>query len=262
MAANRRCTVLSAKGLSARRVAYVRVVLQTALNRAWKWQLLPRNPVTLTDPPRWIGHHVTALTEEHARLLLTAFDASPHGALYATALALGLRRGELLGLRWMDIDLDAATATIYGQVQRIDGAWQRVEPKTGRSRRTLPPPQFLVERLRAWRLASLEKRLAAGPLWQDFGLVFPSERGTPHDGGNVSHRFARFLKSAELSPMRFHDLRHGTATLLLAQGVDLRTIAEILGHSQISITANLYSHVSVEMKRRAASAMDAVMGGG
>ena len=134
-----------------------------------------------------------------------------------------------------------------------------MEPKTDRSQRTLMLPAFLATRLKQERARSLERRLAGGPDWQDFDLVFPSEHGTPHHGENVSHRFARFLRVQGLPPMRLHDLRHGTATLLLSQGVDLRTIADILGHTQISITADLYAHVAPELKHRAATATDAVM---
>lgn len=254
-------TQMMQNGLSARRTAYLRNVLRNALGRAVKWGLLPRNPASLTDAPRWNHRHVEAMTEAQARSLLALFDGERFGGIYATALALGLRRGEVLGLRWSDVDLDAGTIAIGGQFQHHDGAWHYLEPKTDRSRRMLALPAFLKARIQEQRSRVLEQRLRAGAQWQDYELVFPSEQGTPHYGENISHRFARLLRQSGMPAMRLHDLRHGAASLLLAQGVTLREIMEILGHAQISITADLYTHIAPEMKRRAAVAMDAVMTG-
>ncbi|MGE0541496.1 MAG: tyrosine-type recombinase/integrase [Dehalococcoidia bacterium] len=248
-------------GVSAHRTAYVRNILRNALGRAVKWGLIPRNPAALTDAPRWNRRHVEAMTDAEARALLALFDGDRFGGIYTTALALGLRRGEVLGLRWSDVDFDAGTLAIGGQFQYYDGAWCYMEPKTDRSQRTLALPAFLKARLQEQRSRVLEQRLRAGPLWQDHDLVFPTDRGTPHHGENISHRFARLLRQAGMPAMRMHDLRHGAASLLLAQGVTLREIMEILGHAQINITADLYTHIAPEMKRRAAVAMDAVMTG-
>lgn len=122
----------------------------------------------------------------------------------------------------------------------------------------LAPPVFLVVIIRAYRKRQFEERLATGPAWQDWDIVFPSARGTPWDGTNVTHAFVRRAREAGLPPMRFHDLRHGAASLMLAQGITLREIMEQLGHSQISLTANLYTHVAPDMKRRVAAGMDAL----
>jgi integrase len=251
-----------AAGIGPRRVAYVRTVLRIALGCAVRWGLVPRNVAALTDAPRWEERRVAALTVEQARAFLAACDRDAHGALYATALALGLRRGEALGLRWQDVDLDAGTLTVDGQYQRVGRTWVRLEPKTASSRRTLVLPDFLIPRLRAWRTRQLEQRLVAGPAWRDYDLMFPGDDGAPMYTGTLAYRFARFLVGNGLPPMRFHDLRHGTATLLLAQGVGLREIAEILGHTRIGITADLYAHVAPELKRRAAAMLDAAIGGG
>jgi integrase len=129
---------------------------------------------------------------------------------------------------------------------------------TPRSRRTLALPTFIVTALHAHRIRQNERRLRAGAVWPDFGLVFPSDDGTPWDGTNVTHAFARRVREAGLPPMRFHDLRYGAALLMLAQGITLREIMEQLGHSQISLTANLYTHVAPHMKRRVAAGMDAL----
>ena len=176
-------------------------------------------------------------------------------------LSLGLRRGELLGLRWRDVDLDAGTLTVRHQVQKQGGDWRFVEPKSRESRRALPMPPFLVESLRAHRTRQLAQRFAAGPIWQDHDLVFPTEVGTPQDGMNVTHRFAAQLRAAGLPHMRLHDLRHGAATLLLASGFTLREVQEILGHSTFRMTADIYGHISQDVKRQWSERMQRAFGG-
>jgi integrase len=247
-----------AAGLSPRTVQYLHAVIRAALGRAVKWNLIARNPATLIDPPRVEQKQVEALSTTHALAIVEAFRGHRMKALITVALAVGLRQGEALGLRWHDLDLDAATLTVRYQVQRIDGEWQFTEPKSKRSRRKLALPTFVVVALRAHRTRQLEERLAAGASWQDWNLVFPSAVGTPYDGTNVTHEFQTRLAAAGLPRMRFHDLRHGAATLLKSKGVDLRDIMEILGHSQISLTANLYTHIAPELMREAAAKMDAI----
>lgn len=136
---------------------------------------------------------------------------------------------------------------------------QLVETKTARSRRTLVLPPIVISALRAHRARQAMERLAAGERWVDLDLVFPSERGTLADGPNVTHRFHKLLKRAELPPMRFHDLRHACASLLLVQGVHPRVVMETLGHSQISLTMNTYSHVLPALQREAADRMEAIL---
>lgn len=156
-------------------------------------------------------------------------------------MVIGLRQGEALGLRWQDIDLDRGLLTVARQLQRIDGKLILTEPKTPRSRRTLQLPAVAIEALRAHKLRQLEERLAAGPAWQDSGLVFTTAIGTPLDARNVVRHFHRLLAKAGLPRMPFHNLRHTAASLLLAQGLDIRVVQHVLGHSQISLTANLYA---------------------
>ena len=138
---------------------------------------------------------------------------------------------------------------------------QLVEPKTTRSRRTVNLPEMAIKALRAHKGRQLENRLLAGSAWIDNGLIFPSPtKGTPIDPHSLHDDFKRILKKAKLPDCRFHDLRHSAASLMLAQGVPLRTIQEILGHSSITLTANLYAHVGDQLKREAADAMDLIMG--
>lgn len=231
--------------LSARSVGYIRVVLRAALNHARKWNLVARNAAELTESPRVRRFEIKPLTLERARALLAQAKGDRLEALYAVALASGLRMGETLGLRWQeDIDLDKGRMTINQAIQRQTGAGLvAVEPKTERSRRTIELPAPLIAALKAHRVRQIETRLAAGSLWQDSGLVFTSAVGTPLEPRNLHRSFKAMLVKAGLPDIRFHDLRHSAASLMLAQGVELRTIQQILGHSSISLTANTYAHV-------------------
>jgi integrase len=145
------------------------------------------------------------------------------------------------------------------QLQRVAGVLELRELKTDKSRRALPLPGFVVAALRERRICQLQDRLAAGADWEEWGLVFASLRGTPLDPKNVTHRFQDVLKRAGVPRMRFHDLRHGCATLLLAQGENLKLIQEQLGHSTISTTADVYAHVLPEIQRSAADRLDGLL---
>jgi integrase len=134
-----------------------------------------------------------------------------------------------------------------------------VEPKSARSRRTIRMPQIVITALKAHRKRQLEERMALGNAWQDSGLVFTSPIGTPMEPRNMTREFHKMLKDADVPRVRFHDLRHTAATLLLAQGVDPRTIMETLGHSQISLTLNTYSHVLPALQAEAAAKLDAIL---
>lgn len=249
-------------GFSPRSVQYMHSVLSRALNRAVKWDLVPRNVCKLVSSPRVPRRPVDPLSPEDARHLLDTVAGDRNAALYSVAMALGLRKGEALGLRWPDVGLDAATLTVRFALQRVDGKRQLVEPKSDRSRRTLPLPDVAVKALRVHRVRQLEERLVAGSRWQETGHVFTTTIGTPMDERKVSKDFKKALAKAGLSPKRFHDLRHTAASLLLAQGVHPRTVMETLGHSQISLTLNTYSHVMPAVLRDAATKMDAILSGG
>jgi integrase len=174
-----------------------------------------------------------------------------------------LRQGEALGLMWSDLDLEIGTLRVRRASQRIPHqGTQLVETKTERSRRTLVMPPIVNSALRSHRARQALERLTAGQHWVDLDLVFPSERGTLADGPNVTHRFHKLLKRADLPPMRFHDLRHACASLLLVQGVHPRVVMETLGHSQISLTMNTYSHVLPALQRDAADRMEAILQAG
>jgi integrase len=182
-------------------------------------------------------------------------------ALYTVALAVGLREGEALGLRWDDVDLEAGTLSVRAAVQRLNGKLRMEEVKTDTSRRLIVLPRVAVEGLQAHRQRQLAECARLGKRWADTGLVFTSTRGTPLEPRNVVRHFHETLRKAGLPHKRFYDLRHTCASLLLVQGVHPRVVMEILGHSQIGLTMNTYSHVIPTLQKEAASRMDELLSG-
>lgn len=251
-----------ASGLSARRVHYIRAVLRTALNQALRWNLVAWNVATLVDSPRVEANQVQVLDTNQSRDLLNTVDSHRLGALFSVAMAVGLRLGEALGLRWVDVDLDQGVLRVRQALQRQKGkGLVFVEPKSRRSRRSLALPDIIVTALRAHRVQQQKERLLAGSRWRNSGLVFTTAIGTPLDDRNIRKEFMALLTKAGLPRVRLHDLRHTCASLLLAQGVHPRVVMEILGHSQISLTLDTYSHVLPALEREAADKMNAALGG-
>ena len=236
-----------------------REVLRAALNQAVRWELVSRNVAALTDPPRHRTRQIEPLTPEQASTLLAAVAGHRLEALITVAVGLGLRQGEALGLRWQDVDLEAGVLSVRQTLERAGSEPRFGEPKTARSRRTINLPGVVAAALRRHRTRQLEERLAAGARWRDSGLVFTTTIGTTIDKSRLHKDFKAILRAAELPDIRYHDLRHTAATLLLAQGVDPRTIMETLGHSQISLTMNTYAHVMPALQREAAAKMDEIL---
>jgi integrase len=252
-----------AAGASPRSVAYLRVVLRAALNKARKWNLVARNVAELVDPPKAERYRIEPLSPQQARRLLDTVMGNRLEALYAVAIASGLRMGEILGLGWQDIDLERGQMAISRSLQRQKGrGLVLIDTKTDRSRRTIALPQPLIAVLRAHRIRQLQERLAAGSRWQDRALVFTSTVGTGVEPRNLHRAFKVLLAKAGLPEIRFHDLRHSAASLMLAQGVPLRVVMEVLGHSSISLTANTYSHVMPSLVQDAAEKMGDLLFGG
>ena len=237
-----------------------RDVLRTALNQALRWELVSRNVAVLTDPPRHRTREITPLTPRQAGTLLAAVTGHRLEALITVALGLGLRQGEALGLRWEeDVDLEAGQLSVRQTLVRAGREPRFEEPKTDRSRRTITMPGVVAAALRRHRTRQLEEQLAAGPEWRQSGLVFTTPIGTPIDRGRLHGTFKAILRSAGLPDIRYHDLRHTAATLLLVQGVDMRTIMATLGHSRISQTMDLYAHMMPTLRGHAAEQMDAIL---
>ena len=236
-----------------------REILRTALNQAVRWELVSRNVAALTDAPRHRPRQIEPLTPEQAATLLAAVADHRLEALITVAVGLGLRQGEALGLRWEDVDFDAGVLSVRQTLERGGREPRFGEPKTARSRRTITMPGIVAAALRRHRTRQLKERLVVGARWRDSGLVFTTTIGTAMDKSGLHKAFKGILHGAELPDIRYHDLRHTAATLLLAQGVDPRTIMETLGHSQISLTLNTYAHVMPALQREAAAKMDEIL---
>ncbi|MFG2594568.1 tyrosine-type recombinase/integrase [Streptomyces sp. NPDC048462] len=240
------------KRLSPLTVTYVHAVLKSALEHAVREDELPRNVArnvkTTTPRPR----RFQPLTATEARRFLqTAADDRLH-ALYELALRTGLRKGELLGLHWEDLDLDSGTATIHRSLQRTRSQGLTVlNTKTLASERRIALPTECINSLKIHQEQQQEERQAAGTGWSATRLVFTTPNGRPLDPTNLTRRFRHLLHKAGLRTIRFHDLRHSTATLLLEQGVDLVVIKELLGHAHIGVTAGVYAHVRLRLQRQA-----------
>jgi integrase len=251
---------LIAAGLAPRTIRNVRAVLRDALNQAVRRRRIAYNVAALVELPRAEKPSIHPLMPEQARSLLDAVRGDPLEALYRVALSLGLRRGEILALRWEDIDFDQQELRVSGSVRRTGGVLCRRPPKTQSSIRTLPVPAILLQVLRRHHVQQVEARQRND--WQEQGLVFPSSVGTIMEPGNLHRHFKGVLARAGLpTTVRFHDLRHSCATLLLAQGVPLVVVRDTLGHTQISTTADIYGHVLPETHRRAVDGLDALLGG-
>ncbi|MBE0430087.1 MAG: site-specific integrase, partial [Thermoleophilia bacterium] len=250
------------KGLSARTAQLTHSIIRRALGQAYQWQLVPRNVATLVRPPRGRRFEPAPLTPEQVRAFLEAVKGDRLEAFYTVATALGLRRGEALALRWEDIDLEAGALTVRHTLQNLHGGgWSLAEPKSRNSRRTLGLPAFALLALKEHRKRQFEEKLRQGKRWRDHGFVFTSIIGTPLDGNNMYKCFKTLLKENGLPDIRFHDLRHTAGTMLCIQGVHPRVAMETLGHSQIGLTMNLYTHVASELQREAADKIDALLSG-
>lgn len=253
------------RGLSARTVRYTHAVLRRALKQAVRWKYIPRNPCDDADPPKVQREEMRPLDREEARRLLkTAAKPDPTGhpdrfhALYVLAVHTGMRPGELLALKWEDIDLESSTLSIN---RTLSMTGEFAPPKTAKSRRRVRLTTGSVTALRAHRKRQLEERIRLSSLWRDHGLVFPSTVGTPLNYRNVVRAFKDLLSRADLpSTIRLYDLRHTCATLLLSRNVHPKYVQELLGHASITLTLDTYSHVLPGMDGGATSAMDEALG--
>jgi integrase len=232
-------------GLSPRTVQIIHATLYKSLKQAVRWSLVPRNVCEVVIPPRVPKSEIKPLDSRQAKkLLATARDTQPFFyPLYALAVTTGMRSGEILGLQWRDVNLDAGTLQVRRTV--FNGAVSA--PKTSRSNRGIRLPKMAVEALR---------RHPRSSEW-----VFCSKNGTSLSVHNLHNRsWKPLLRRAGLPNIRFHDLRHTCATLLLSKGVHPKLVQELLGHSSIEITLDTYSHVLPSMGDGAASAMDELLG--
>jgi integrase len=253
---------LLAKGLAPATVLQAHRVLSRALKVALQRGKVARNVCALVDSPTVDRVEVQPLSGVEARRILAAAAGDRNAARWSVALALGLRQGEALGLPWDALDLEAGSLTVRQALQRQQGqGLVIVAPKSRAGRRTIALPLQLREALRQHRVAQLAERMAAGPEWEDHGLVFAQPNGRPLDPRGDHRAWRALLAAAGVRGARLHDARHTAATLLLQQGVPARVVMEILGHSQITLTLGTYSHVVPELAEDAARRMGEALWG-
>ncbi|MET7453738.1 site-specific integrase [Streptomyces sp. NPDC005574] len=233
-------------------------VLRTALSAACREELIARNVAGLVEPPRASSRELSPWTLDETLDFLAASRKDPLYAAFVLAIAMGLRRGELVGLRWTDVDLDKRVLYVRQQTQRRRGVLYDDDTKNRRNR-ALPLPAMCIAPLRWHRMRQVAAKQRAGESWDDGGYVFATRTGRPIEPRNVYRSFTRVAESAGLRVIRLHDARHGCATLLTAAGVAPRVVMEILGHSQISITMDVYTHVVQDTQREAISHMDRLL---
>jgi len=239
--------------LSARTVRNIHKVLSEALSHAVKWQILVRNVALAVDPPRPSQPEMATFTEEQARLFLEAAADFPYHELFTVALYTGMRRSELLGLPWKDVDLYLAQLSVTQTLHRLsDRGFVFTKPKTAKSRRTIALPPTVCILLRQLKERQIAERLLLGLRLQDDDLVFSKPDGKPLDPSTITHTFRKIVKRAELPILRLHDLRHTHASLMLKQRVHPKIVSERLGHSSIGITLDTYSHVMPGLQEAAA----------
>jgi integrase len=236
-------------GLSKTTVLQLHRILHHALRDATRWNLLSRNVSELVTPPHKARHDFATLSPEQARRFLDAAKGDRLEALYVLALTTGMREGELFGLRWADVNFDAGALHLLKQL------------KTSTSRRQVLLVDVATEALLAHRSRQDEERGQLGAAWDDQDLVFPNTVGRPlHPRNFLRRSFYPLLDRAGLPRIRFHDLRHSAATLLLGLGIHPKIVSELLGHSQVGITLDLYSHVTATMQQEAVRAFQGLLG--
>lgn len=269
----------SAEGLSPRMVRHLRGTLRAALNQAVEWQLIARNPAAARIRlPQLNEREVNALTADEVKALLSVSATDAYSvsvgekqltrhklhALWVVAVYLGLRQSEILGLRWSSIDWTNVTLRVDKQLQRVDGRLVLTEPKTKGSVRTLPMPPTVAAALRDHAaLQDVAKQEAArlgNNVYRMDGYVFATAIGTPIDPRNLIREWHALLKRAKLRRIRFHDLRHTAATLMLSAGVDIKLVAETLGHRDATMVLKVYGHVLPHQRNEAAQKMEAILG--
>src|SRR5215203_699325 len=244
-------------GLSPATVQKIHVVLHKALSQAVKWSLVPRNVTEAVSAPRPSPKEMRPLSAEEVRRLLEVASGDRLEALWVLAVQTGMRQGELLALKWTDVDLEAGKVSVRRTLTRESGHYTLGEPKTKKSRRTVKLTGAATEVLRSHLSCQMADIDRLGDLYRDQGLVFTTDSRVPLNPSNVRNRnLRRLTRKAALPEIRFHDLRHTCATLLLSRNVHPKIVQEMLGHSTVAITLDTYSHVLPGMGDQAATAME------
>ena len=246
--------------LSAKSVRNVAGVLSIALADAVWLRVLPHNPATDARLPRRERREMTAWTESEAAAFLASVADDRAFPMWRLVLATGMRRGELCGLRWSDVDLSGATLTV-ASTRVMAGGVVTGAPKTASGSRVVSLDSDTVAVLQAWRRRQLEERLAAGEAWQDHGFVFVDELGRPWHPEAVTKAWRRAVAAASVPPIRLHDARHTAATLLLRAAVPVKVVSQRLGHADVAITMRVYQRVTRQDDQVAADALGRALAG-
>jgi integrase len=247
-------------GLSPATVHKIHAVLHKALDQAVGWSLVPRNATEVVMTPRPAPDEIRPLNSKQVKVLLEAARGERFEAVYVLAIHTGLRQGELLGLKWDDVDLEDGLIRVRRTLTRYRGRLLLGEPKTKRSRRTVRLTERAVDTVRDHLTRQVVQIESLGDHYRDQGLVFATQKGTLVNPSNLRKRsFAPLLEKAELPRIRFHDLRHTCATMLLARNVNPKIVSEMLGHATIAITLDTYSHVLPDMQDSATRALEDVL---
>jgi integrase len=249
------------KGWAAGTVGLVHGMMHDALKQAVRLGIVQRNVSDMVDPPRRVEKEMQVLTQEQVKILLNAAKENWFEAVYVVVLATGLRAGEIFALQWGDIDFAQGKLLVQRGWQRTNTETFLSLPKTSHGRRTIVLSRVALEALKRQRSRVDDLRSRMGDLWDDkYSLVFPNHRGHPVEFQSFSNTHLRsLLKRAFLPIIRFHDLRHTFATLLLSKGVNIKVVSEMLGHANVSITLRVYAHVLPHMQQSAANLIDEII---
>lgn len=239
------------EGVSARTIRYMHVILGAAIKQAVRENLVPRNVVQFASPPSSKRPEMHLWDNSQLKAFLERAKENRFYAAFIFALGTGCRRGEIIGLKWQDLDLDSGTVQIQTSLVTTNKGPKIEPPKTPRSRRAIPLPEEVIKELKRQRLRQNEEKIRRRDIYQDGGFVFTWEDGRVVDPNYISHLFAKLAIEAGLPTIRFHDLRHLHATNLLELGVNPKVVQERLGHSSITVTMDTYSHVSKGMQEQA-----------
>lgn len=245
-------TAMLEQGLSARTTSYARAVLRRALQQALRWGLVGRNVAQNVAPPKKVNKEMQAWTPEQASAFLSVAEDDHLYPVFYLAIMTGMRRGELLGLRWQDVDEVGLKLNIRQNLVIVNHRPQFIEPKTTRSRRSIHVASETMQVLQRHRAAIRGMKARAGARWQEHDLVFPSSVGTPLGTYHLNRTWWYLQAKAELPRIRFHDLRHTYASLALANKISPKVVSDRLGHANVAFTLQTYAHVYEEEHRAAA----------
>jgi integrase len=246
-------------GLSADYVRYMHSILRKSFNHAVRWDMLTKNVVEVVEPPKLVDKDFTTWNTSEIAKFLSITEGHHYHIVYVLAVYTGMRQGEILGLRWKDCDFVNGKISVRQNLSRTKAGLIFQEPKTKNSKRQIGISQFVIESLKKHKREQNENKLFLGRAYQDLDLVCATEEGKPLSPRNVLRNLKNNIKKANVPVLRFHDLRHTHATLMLKQGVHPKIVSERLGHSKISVTLDRYSHVLPDMQKDAADNFEKAM---